>query len=165
MRANRPTLLLAALLLTGFDQGPSISAATANAADLRIRVTVSRAAQAKLSSSRELISVDASFYGDPAPKARRHADESGRVPLLNRIRTLPAGGGIATFPLGEIPPARRRWISGPIKVNVNVYSARRSSPDNVLACDFMDGPLSASRIPVELRCSLITEGTQTRFAS
>ncbi|UIJ44180.1 hypothetical protein LZK98_13985 [Sphingomonas cannabina] len=164
MRATGPIVLLAALLLAGFSQSPSMSAASA--ADLKVRVTVSRAAQAKLSAGRELILVDASFYGDPAPAARRHADESGRVPLLNRIRTLPATGGIATFPLGEIPRARRRWIRGPIKVNVNVYSARRSSPDNILACDFMDGPLPApSRMPVELRCSLIAEGTKTRFVS
>ena len=59
---------------------------------------------------------------------------------------------------------RLQWIKGPVMVNVNAYSARHSSPDNILACDFFDGKLSAAvRKTVQLHCSLIDEKADTQY--
>ena len=50
------------------------------------------------------------------------------------------------------------YIGGPVMLNMNVYSARRAGPDNVLECDLFDGLLTrASTAPIELRCGLIEE--------
>ena len=43
-------------------------------------------------------------------------------------------------------------------VNVNVYSARRSGPDNILDCDFFDDALTlAQQASLTLHCKLIGE--------
>jgi hypothetical protein len=43
-------------------------------------------------------------------------------------------------------------------VNVNIYSARRSGPDNILDCDFFDDSLTvAQQAPLTLHCRLIGE--------
>ena len=54
-------------------------------------------------------------------------------------------------------------ITGGVKVNVNLYSARHSSSDNILACDFIDGSLAdvVKAQPVTLHCGLITENAKT----
>ena len=68
------------------------------------------------------------------------------------------GEGVDTTALGH--------IGGPVMVNVNVYSARRSGPDNILDCDFFDGLLSrAAASPVELRCGLFDEHLATQAKS
>ena len=47
-------------------------------------------------------------------------------------------------------------------LNVNVYSARRTNPDNILSCDFFDGKLSSAvRKTPTLHCTLIEERTAT----
>ena len=44
-------------------------------------------------------------------------------------------------------------------LNVNIYSARRSGPDNILNCDFFDGNLRDTlHKPLVLHCALISEG-------
>jgi len=60
---------------------------------------------------------------------------------------------------------RLPWVDGGVKVNVNVYSARRSNEDNILACDFIDTDLAAvvKAQPVTLHCGLITENLQTQL--
>lgn len=45
------------------------------------------------------------------------------------------------------------------KVNVNVFSGRRSSQDNLLACDFFDGKISKIQPDITLKCGLIGEYT------
>lgn len=154
--------LLAATVLVACSEDAS-RPATQPEPGLRIEVTLSDAARDRLVATSEGVNVDASFYGDPNDAAAGRADEVGRISLLNQVRLLPSTGGIATFSLQEIPPERRAWISGPLKVNVNVYSARKAGPDNILSCDFIDGPLpDAARSPVKLNCGLISEGVGTR---
>jgi hypothetical protein len=61
---------------------------------------------------------------------------------------------------------RIHWIRGPILVNVNVYSARRSGPNNLLTCDFFDGHLhDAEHRTVPIHCSLIEEKAQAKHLS
>ena len=49
-------------------------------------------------------------------------------------------------------------------VNVNVYSARLSNDDNLISCDFIDGPVSdLTTTPITLRCALIEEGIEAEL--
>lgn len=154
---------LAVLAMAGVAGGPVIAQPPGR---LDIRVIMSPGAGRELASRSEAIIVAAFFYGDPAPHARRYADETGRIALHRREEALPAAGGTARFALGQIPARARARVRGPLLVNVNVYSARRSSPDNLLSCDFMDGPVPGTRrMPVTLHCALIVEGTTSRYVS
>lgn len=52
-----------------------------------------------------------------------------------------------------------KWLAGgKVMVDVNVYSARRGGPDNILDCDFFDDALTlAQQAPLTLHCKLIGE--------
>lgn len=128
-----------------------------------IEITLSQKAAAKLAALHENIIVSASYSGDPAPGAERHTDEIGRIPLGIENIEAPGKAGTVIIPGTKIKRNRFAWVNGPILLNVNVYSARHSGPDNILACDFFDGNLEdAVHKPMSLHCSLIAEGTETQ---
>ena len=63
-------------------------------------------------------------------------------------QTVTLGGSLGGAPLG--------WVTEPM-VNVNVYSARLASDDNLLDCGLVDGPIAQARAAVSpIACALIT---------
>jgi hypothetical protein len=125
-----------------------------------VDVTLSKKAAAKLVAEKEGIVVFASYYGDPKRNAEKHANEIGQIDLTPQDEevTIPGTGGNAHVSGARVDVKRLDWLAGPAKVNVNVASARKSSPDNLLACDFIDGALADVRkAPVTLHCYLIEE--------
>jgi hypothetical protein len=128
-----------------------------------VEITLSPKASAKLAALHENIIVSASYSGDPAPDAEKHTDEIGSIPLGIENIEVPGKAGTVRVPGTKIRRNRFAWIKGPVLLNVNVYSARHSGPDNILNCDFFDGRLeNAIRKPVPLHCSLIEEGVETK---
>ena len=128
-----------------------------------IEITLSQKAAAKLAALHEGIIVAALYSGDPAPGAEKHTDEIGRIDLGREDVETPGKAGTVRVPGTKIKRNRFAWIKGPVLLNVNVYSARHSGPDNILACDFFDGNLEdAVHKPISLHCSLIAEGAETK---
>jgi hypothetical protein len=131
-----------------------------------INVTLSKKAAAKLASQKEGIIAFASYYGDPKRGAERHANEIGQIDLTPQDEQvdIPGSGGSAHISGANIDAKRLDWLAGPAKVNLNVASARKSSSDNLLACDFIDGALvDVRKAPITLHCSLIEEHTDTKM--
>lgn len=130
-----------------------------------VSVTLSKKAATKLAAEKEGIVVYASYYGDPKKSAEKHADEVGQIDLTPQDEEVEISGkgGIAHISGRTFDRKRIDWLAGPVQVNVNVASARKSSPDNILACDFIDGPLSdIQEKPVTLHCGLIEEDPDTQ---
>ncbi|QDH71512.1 hypothetical protein [Marilutibacter alkalisoli] len=47
-------------------------------------------------------------------------------------------------------------VAGDVMVDFNVLTARKSGPDNLISCDFIDGKLATvTPAPVALHCALI----------
>ncbi|WFP78431.1 hypothetical protein [Mesorhizobium sp. WSM4906] len=131
-----------------------------------VDITLSKNAAAKLAAKKEGIIVFASYYGDPKRNAKKHVNEVGQISLGRQDEQVevPGTGGHAQISGAKIDRKRLDWLAGPVKVNVNVASARRSSSDNLLACDFIDGPLSdVQKGPVTLHCALIEEHYDTEL--
>lgn len=129
-----------------------------------INVTLSKKAAVKLASQKERIVAFASYYGDPKRSAEKHASEVGQIDLTpqDEEMEIPGTGGRAHICGVNVDPNRLDWLAGPVKVNFNVSSARKSSSDNLLACDFIDRVLADVRkAPVTLRCALIEENPET----
>lgn len=97
------------------------------------------------------------YYGWPKKGAEKHGDEVGRIDFgPDEVIGVAGKSGRHHIPAAELDPKRLGWVEGPVHVNVNVASARRSGPDNLLACDFIDEPLGdAEAAVVTLRCGLI----------
>ena len=135
------------------------------AADGRISLNIVLSAQAakELKKHSESIVADAVFDGDASPGSRGR-NEVGRIDLA-RARAETAGvSGPLDLAVPAMDPAHRKMITGPVHVNVNIYSGRRSSPDNILGCDFVDAPLKdvmGKSVPIQ--CGLLSERPLTRM--
>lgn len=158
--------IAAAVAIWAAAAGAVAGSATMNREPLgfTLRITLSDKAAQRLRKADEGITVDARYYGDPAPGATRHADEVGQIDLGTERVPLPGRAGTARVTGSKLRVDRLAWIEGDVKVNVNVYSSRRSSSDNLLACDFIDGPVAqvVHAQPVALHCALIEENAETR---
>lgn len=126
-------------------------------------ISLSAKAAERLHRAKEGLTVDARYYGDPTPGAEKHADEVGQIDLGGERLLLPGRAGPVHVSGTKVLTDRLAWIAGGVKVNVNVYSARLSSSDNLLACDFIDGAVAqvVQAQPVHLRCALIEEDPKT----
>jgi hypothetical protein len=128
-----------------------------------VRITLSDLALERLQITREGIVVSANYTAAPLPSAENRANHIGTIDLGTENREVIGAEGLVRITGKKIDPRRLEWIDGPIMVNVNIYSARRTNPDNLLACDFFDGKLSSAvhKTPT-LHCTLIAERTTTQ---
>ncbi len=132
----------------------------------QVQITLSDKAAATLKRLNEGIVISASYSGDPKPSAKRHADEIGQIPLGIQNVEIPGRPATVIVSGSHVKRGRIAWIRGPVLLNVNAYSARRSGPDNILSCDFFDGNLRhAARRTVSIHCSLIEEKVETKHLS
>lgn len=157
-------MLCSFFVIIGNARGNRLAEAAQSLPVLRVQVTLSPAARKTLVKGRETIEVSAMWYGWPVSQRQTFANEVGQINLGRAEINLPAEGGVARFTPQMIKTERLGWLNGGVYVNVNVYSARRHWPDNVLACDFIDGELTdVGHNPVTLHCSLISEQAPTRM--
>lgn len=132
-----------------------------------VEITLSPKARAKLASLKEEITVASFYYGDlsrkPTRAEIRAAEKEGRDPnqveLEGERVTISGAGGTAQMPGRSVSAKEAAALgSNPMKVNINVFSARRSHPDNLLSCDLFDDDLALARSkPIAVACKLIAE--------
>jgi hypothetical protein len=110
----------------------------------------------------ESIVASAAYSGEPKKDAMGHANQIGMINLGVENVEVMGAEGVAHVTGTKIDIRRMDWIKGPVLLNVNLFSGRHASADNILACDFFDGKLSSAvhKTP-ELHCSLIEEGEKT----
>jgi hypothetical protein len=117
-----------------------------------INVTLSPAAAARLLEMNERITISAFWYGPPAQGVT--PDEGPEVNLGSEETTISGTGGPARITGDGVDASRS---SGPVNMNINVFSAREGGPDNVLDCEIYDAVAAEAPDPIELRCTLIGE--------
>ncbi len=169
-------VLAAGLLLAACQRAPESPASSANTAssaktvvttdasanDFAVGVTLSKAAQERLKGT-ETVIVSADYFGYPSQAAidgKVPGSENPWLTLHRRQIELP-GAGMASFPSVSFDPEQLKWVENPRQpeVNINVFSGRKSSPDNLLDCQmFQDTLATARKAPVRLHCQLIGEG-------
>ena len=149
-------LLLPALAYSQQDPQPIVFA-------FDVQITLSYRAAARLKMRHESIVVSADYSGEPKKDAMGHANEVGMINLgVENVEVVGAEGRVRVTGT-KIDIKRLDWIKGPVMLNVNLFSGRHASEDNILACDFFDGKLSSAvRKTPELHCSLIEEQEKTR---
>lgn len=142
--------------------GPAKAGEAAPNLGFEVQVKMSKRAAQTLRRKKEGVLVSASYYGDPTAAAQRHANEVGQIDLGQEMVPLPGIEGKVRVTGKTVERQRLAWIDGPPKVNVNVFTARRSGPDNLIACDFIDGPVASVATGVTtVSCGLITENPRT----
>lgn len=131
-------------------------AAPAVAQETRIEINLhfDPAAAAALQKLGEMVTVGASFYGEPSATNTLPVDEVGWITLGNEAVTVwpvdqmvHIGANLGAAPMSSVLAP---------EVNVNVYSARFTSEDNVLDCSLVEGPTDElSKKPQDVTCKLI----------
>ncbi|HTU12914.1 MAG TPA: hypothetical protein VMG08_18640 [Allosphingosinicella sp.] len=125
-------------------QPRAAAAAQGNVSGFTLDIVLSSRAAAELQRRNEGITVSTFYSGMPRPAYARHADEtSGELDMGQHEMTVPGRAGPVTVPETALNRRRLSWITGAPEVLVNVYSARRSSQDNLLACGTVQGSLPA----------------------
>lgn len=137
-----------------------------------VEIKLSPAARERLTSQRESLIATAEYFGYPSAQAQaQHVPGSGNPWLtLHRAQvelegTQLDGTPTARFLAVTLDPRQLAWTDAPgtPQVNINVYSGRRSSPDNLLDCGmFQDTLAIAVRTPIEVSCTLIGEPDERR---
>jgi hypothetical protein len=169
-RLSDTSLRSVAIAALCFASTPAITKGTSRTASepyaFQVRISLSDKALATLKRLNDGIVISASYSGDPRPSAKRHADQIGRIPLGVQNVEIPGRPATVIVSGSHVKRGRVAWIYGPVLLNVNAYSARRSGPDNILNCDFFDGRLrDATHRTVPIRCSLIEEQAETKHLS
>jgi hypothetical protein len=120
-----------------------------------VSVSLSPAAAAKLAATGEEIHVDAAYYGLPRDG---EGDEIEPVALATEGADRAGAGSVE---LGHVDIEQRALMkvaNRAVKVNVNVYTARKKLPDNLLDCTTFDDAVTvAAKEPVAITCKLIGE--------
>jgi len=124
-----------------------------------VDITLSPPAAQQLSRHRETIKLAAFYYGVPKPGLPEGIDNGmGQVFLGETELEIPGADGRADFDGKSVQTSRLRYIEGEPQINLNVYSGRRSSEDNLLDCDFFEDAVRvAHAAPLKIHCKLIGE--------
>ena len=144
--------------LTALAPALAAPAATVAGPPFEVDVTLSQAAAARLANPKETIIVDAAIYGVPtSPKLL--AETEGRLDLAPERKIEIPGAGAARFAAMKLDAGKLGEVEGhAARVAIEVFSGRRSSPNNLLDCDFFDDLLTvAAAKPVQAHCKLIGE--------
>ncbi len=147
-----PTLPLRLALVPLLAASPCL----AETQTVTLYLTFSDKALAELTSRGDGVTVAAYWMGDPVEGATLPLTEIDTIFLMSEDITLQAGpatvvlgGSLASAPLDQ--------VTVPM-LNVNVFSARWTSEDNLIDCDFLDDEMAKlSAAPQTLNCKLIGE--------
>lgn len=112
-----------------------------------------------LGSRDEEVVVSVSYYADPAADGEQMADDVGRIDLGREEVQVAAEPEIVEITGSQLDVDALQWTEGDIMVEVSIYSARLSGPDNLISCDIIEGRLADVTVtpPIELQCSMIEE--------
>ncbi|WP_144811219.1 hypothetical protein [Aerolutibacter ruishenii] len=126
-------------------------------APVKLEVTLSPKAQAELSKLSEGIVVEAVYAGDPVPAASTQTNEFGLLDLGKATKEL-KGPGTVTLAEDVIDRSKLDLIVGQPQIMLNVRSARKATPNNILACKFYwESVATASKQTVQIPCTLLSE--------
>src|ERR1700677_1787928 len=136
--------------------GPAPASAVFNCT---VKITYSEKAMATLVAGKETVIVAGYLTASPiAGTPKQYVDRMGELGLGEVDREI-APGAVATFNSVKPTPTMMKWVDsqGP-QLLINVYSGRKSSPNNLLDCGLYEVPLAAIQgqsIPIS--CKLIGE--------
>jgi hypothetical protein len=135
-------------------------AAPASSAGFSVNVTYSQKASSTLAAGKETVIVAGYLYGFPVQGTpKKYVDHMGQISVGDDIKQEISPGAVATFGSIKFDEAMLKWMDsqGP-QIVINVYSGRKSSPNNLLDCGFYEGPLKAIQgTSLPISCKLIGE--------
>jgi hypothetical protein len=156
-----PLLLVAATLGPALAQQPSANPAAPSAIvpGFTVTVTYSQKAMATLTAGKETVIAVGYLYGFPIQGTpKKDVDHMGQIDM-GEVKKEVAPGATATFDHVKLNQPMIKWLDsqGP-QLLINVYSGRKSSPNNLLDCGIYEGALKAVQgQSIPIACKMIGE--------
>ncbi len=160
-KAVLPLLLASAALTPAFAQQQSAKPTTppTTVPGFTVTVTYSQKAMAALAAGKETVIVVGYLSGSPIPGTpKKYIDHIGEIDMGEVKREI-APGATAKFDSVKLNQPMMKWLDsqGP-QLLINVYSGRKSSPNNLLDCGIYEGALKAIQgQSIPIACKLIGE--------
>lgn len=151
----------AALILAACGEeapAPEASAPAASpSASYRVQITFTPRTLEKLKELGEKVTVANMFYGVAgASTPETDKSDDGQVQLGEVMRDIAPQNQIVTIAEPKLDASKLAHIDGKPMLLINVYSARKVAPDNLLSCGIFDDTLQAAEAaPVSIECDLI----------
>jgi len=160
-QAALPLLFVVAAFGLAFAQQPSAKPAppATTVPGFTVTVTYSQKAMATLVAGKETVIVVGYLSGYPIQGTpKKYVDNEGQIDM-GEVKKEVAPGAPAQFDSVKLNQPMIKWLDsqGP-QLLINVYSGRKSSPNNLLDCGIYEGSLQAIQgqsIPIS--CKLIGE--------
>lgn len=153
------TSAIAALILTA---SAFVLPARAETLGFALTLKLSDKLKSELAAKNETIIVRVAYYGEPNEAGASEVDEMGQIALGEEEHEVTPADAPVEISGAAVPAAKLALIAGKPSVNVNIFSGRKSSEDNLISCDFIDGPVEELLAqPTEINCGLITEDPVT----
>jgi hypothetical protein len=112
-------------------------------APFEIEISLNEKAKERITGSNETIIVDIFFTGEPIDSSKVEFEEDGSFYVASAKKEI-TYGQIASFNDIKFPKALYdQLVDKDVLFNINVYSGRKSSPDNLLDVTFLSGKLSS----------------------
>jgi hypothetical protein len=124
-----------------------------------VAVTYSQKAMATLVAGKETVIVVGYLYGFPIQGTpKQDVDHVGQIDM-GQVKKEIALGATATFDHVKLNQPMMKWMDGQgPQLLINVYSGRKSSPNNLLDCGIYEGALKAVQDQsIPIACKLIGE--------
>ena len=124
-----------------------------------VHITLSPKALTLLSEKHETVIAAAYLSGNPRPDAPKRVQELEGGINLGDVKIEDSPGHDAVFAPFVLKSPDLKWVDteGP-QLNLNVFSGRRSSKNNLLDCEFHESTLqSAQDSTIPIACKLIGE--------
>jgi hypothetical protein len=129
-------------------------------AGFSVKITYSQKARDTLAAAKETVVVAGYLYGFPKQGTpKQYVDKMGQVGIGDEIHQEITPGAAATFGAVKLDQSMLKWLDtqGP-QILINVYSGRKSSPNNLLDCGIYEGSLAAIQgTTIPISCKLIGE--------
>lgn len=125
-----------------------------------VDIDLSDAAAKLLSRNKETIKIAVYYYGMPKPGAPEGLvdDEMGQIFAGEAEAEIPGAPGSVRIDGKGVERDKLAYLEGELQANVNVFSGRRSSPDNLLTCGLFDDAIRLAHArPIKIHCALIPE--------
>lgn len=107
-----------------------------------VEVTLSPKASERISKTNETIVVDVLLQGTPRKGIKAHLEEDGSFYVGSASREIRPGQVARIDNLSFSKKIYDQLEDKDVDVNINVYTGRHSSPDNLITGDMLDGKIS-----------------------
>ena len=123
---------------------------------LVVDITLTPRAAHKLAALGEGLTIAAYHDGEPSKAHVKQANKMYRIELGRDELTVAGKAQRVLMALAKLDRSRASWVVGGPHLLINVFSARRKDPYNILNCDPYDGSLADVRgKPIAIKCDLI----------